>query len=260
MTTYPLSYNPRFLEISSNFENFKTHSTNIVMMSRVDREKIALERYNINKKLLEKNFSDNEIFLINNLNHLKNLKLIYSTKDHVFLKRNNNWFLAKKNKINMTSDEIIEFKKIQIDKVAFNKKIIPSLNGQYVGIGWTENRNNFGYVDPGIYSDGHQSILMMKNEKKKFIINMEIKPNILVKNYSFEMDVYLNEKFYKKIKFNKKEDYNLELKINEFFNNIPEYIIIKFNFNEVKSPWEQRLHPDSRKLGILIKNISFKLI
>jgi len=260
MTTFPIAYNPKFFEISSNFENFNTHSTNIVLMSRVDREKISLERYNINNKLIEKNFSDNEIFLIDNLNHLKNLKLIYSTKEHVFLKRNNNWFLAKKNKINMSNKELIEFNNIEIDKVILNKKIVPDLAGKYVGVGWAQNSNNFGSVNEGIYSDGDQSMLIIKNEKKNLTINIELKPNILVKNYSFEMDVYLNDMFYKKIKFNKNEDYTLELKINETNSNNQENMIIKFNFNNVKSPWEQRFHPDSRKLGILIKNISFKLM
>lgn len=166
MTTFPIAYNPKFFEISSNFENFNTHSTNIVLMSRVDREKISLERYNINNKLIEKNFSDNEIFLIDNLNHLKNLKLIYSTKEHVFLKRNDNWFLAKKNKINMSNKELIEFNNIEIDKVILNKKIVPDLAGKYVGVGWAQNSNNFGSVNEGIYSDGDQSMLIIKNEKK----------------------------------------------------------------------------------------------
>lgn len=57
------------------------------------------------------------------------------------------------------------------------------------------------------------------------------------------MDVYLNDMFYKKIKFNKNEDYTLELKINETNSNNQENMIIKFNFNNVKSPWEQRFHP-----------------
>jgi len=89
-TTQPSSYNQKFLEFSNNFEKFNTLSTNLVILARTDREKIALERYNQNKRLFLKRIDDNEIFLIDSLNHLKNLKQIYNLDNHVFLKRNKN--------------------------------------------------------------------------------------------------------------------------------------------------------------------------
>lgn len=126
-------------------------------------------------------------------------------------------------------------------------------------MGWTENKSIAGDIDQGIYSDGDLSMLIMKTEKTKFKVNLDIEPNILSKNYFFEMDIYINEKFYKKMIFNKKENYNLELIVNNSLTNNHGNIIIRFEFSHIKSPWSQTFNPDSRKLGILIKNIYFKV-
>ena len=85
------------------------------------------------------------------------------------------------------------------------------------------------------------------------------KPYITKKNKIFDLDVYVNDLFNKNLKLtdnnqDKKIEIHLDYKLikgNE--------IKIDFNFKNPISPYDVLESPDSRKLGILVKNIKLKL-
>ena len=86
---------------------------------------------------------------------------------------------------------------------------------------------------------------------------MEIlcEPYITKKNKILEFDVYVNNIFNKNIKLqSSQQDEKIEILINkEFVKN--KDVKIDFNFKNLVSPYEVLESPDSRKLGILAKNI-----
>ena len=70
-----------------------------------------------------------------------------------------------------------------------------------------------------------------------------------------EFDIYINNSFNKNVKLtNGQQDQKIEILINKklIINN---EIKIDFNFKNLVSPYEVLESPDSRKLGILAKNI-----
>ena len=81
------------------------------------------------------------------------------------------------------------------------------------------------------------------------------RPYITKKNSTSEFDIYVNNSLNKNIKLsNKNQDETFEILIKEKLIENNE-IKIDFNFKNLVSPYEVLESPDSRKLGILIKNI-----
>ena len=157
------------------------------------------------------------------------------------------------------------------DKSMFNK-IKPKLlkinetsylsfkNGEnYYGLGWSHNFRIEGTWSEGqgIWSEGQVSTLLFRTEKNYGNIKLEIfcRPYVTKKNSTLAFDIYVNNSFNKNIELaNKNKDKKIEILIDEkdIINN---EIKIDFNFKNLISPYEAFESPDSRKLGILIKNI-----
>ena len=75
------------------------------------------------------------------------------------------------------------------------------------------------------------------------------------KNKSLEFDIYVNNSLNKSVKLTNKDsekNFIILIKENHIKNN---EIIVAFNFKNPISPYEVLESPDSRKLGILLKNI-----
>jgi len=110
---------------------------------------------------------------------------------------------------------------------------------------------------PGIWSDGPISTLLFRTDKNYGDLKLEIfcKPYITKKNNILEFDIYVNNLFNKNMKLtNGDQDKKIEILIKEKLIENNE-IKIDFNFKNPVSPYEVLESPDSRKLGILVKNI-----
>ena len=122
----------------------------------------------------------------------------------------------------------------------------------YYGFGWSHNLDK-----PGIWSDGSISTLLFRTDKNYGDLKLEIscRPYITKKNNILEMDIHVNNSFNKNVKLtNGDQDKKIEILIKEEFIENNE-IKIDFNFKNPVSPYEVLESPDSRKLGILVKNI-----
>ena len=127
----------------------------------------------------------------------------------------------------------------------------------YYGFGWSHNLWKLG-----IWSEGPISTLLFRTEENYGDIKLEIscRTYITEKNNNTELDIYVNNSFNKNIKLtNNNQDENIEILIEEELVENNE-IIIDFNFKNPVSPYEVLESPDSRKLGILMKNIRMRPI
>ena len=122
----------------------------------------------------------------------------------------------------------------------------------YYGFGWSHNLGK-----PGIWSEGPISTLFFRTDKNYGDLKLEISclPYITKKNNILEFDIYVNNSLNKNMKLtNKDQDETFEIFIKEQFIKNNE-IKIDFNFKNLVTPYEVLKSPDSRKLGILVKNI-----
>ena len=106
------------------------------------------------------------------------------------------------------------------------------------------------------------STLFFRTDKNYGDLKLEIfcKPYITKKNNTLEFDTYVNNLFNKNTKLaNNNQDEKIEILINNKLIKNNE-IKIDFNFKNLVSPYEVLESPDSRKLGILIKNIKISQI
>ena len=132
------------------------------------------------------------------------------------------------------------------------KNLIFGDNDNYYGFGWSHNSGK-----PGIWSEGPMSTLFFRTDKNYGDLKLEIlcKPYITKKNSTSEFNIYVNNSFNKNVKLtNNNQEETFEILINKKIIKNNE-IKIDFNFKKPISPYEVLESPDSRKLGILVKNI-----
>jgi len=154
----------------------------------------------------------------------------------------------------MEAGDIKEFDSIKLKVLEIDKEISLSFKEKdnYYGFGWSHNVGK-----SGIWSEGPMSTLMFKIDKNYGNIKLEISclPYLTKKNKSLEFDIYVNNSLNKSVKLTNKdseENFIILIKENHIKNN---EIIVAFNFKNPISPYEVLESPDSRKLGILLKNI-----
>ncbi len=261
-STYPDNYNNKFTYLARNFEKFKTQKTNFTVQARFNKKKAAVSRVEIYNRLFNNNIYDDEVMIINNISHLKHLKTTLDSEKFVFFLRNNFWFVAKKEKLKMTETEINSLNNIDLDTIVFDEEIKINLNNQkYLGLGWTPPKE-YNHLDnnSGMWSEGSRSALLFKLEgNEKISVNFFFEPSILRKNYDFFINIFVNNKNYKKILINNKIENNFSIIIDpKDFSSRD--IFMEFNFSVLETPWEQAFKPDFRYLGIKLKTINFKKI
>ena len=160
-------------------------------------------------------------------------------------------------KLNQIYQKLIKKKKLY-----FTDNITPDYwtkkRENYFGFGWSHNS-----FKQGAWSDGNLATLLFtldKNLNNK-VLEIECEPYITKKNKTLDMDIYINGKFNKTINFNyinnsKKEKISILLESESINNEVKIDFIIK----NPASPLELLQSPDSRKLGILVKNLELKEI
>ena len=259
-TSYPKSFNPLFFYFSNFFEEHSIKKTNLTKLARANRSLVAQARYDLYQKFNNKDLEPDTIYIAGNLGHLINLKKIFKSEDVGFFYRDNFWIFIKNEKNLMNSSDLAHFKKIKPSLLEINKKKKLYFNGpeNYFGFGWSHN-----FRKQGAWSDGNLATLLFtldKNSNNK-VLEIECEPYITKKNKTLDMDIYINGKFNKTINFNyisnsKKEKISILLESESINNEVKIDFIIK----NPASPLELLQSPDSRKLGILVKNLELKEI
>jgi hypothetical protein len=247
-TTYLFNnYGPLFSKFSPILGNLKNIKTDIILNAAMDRVKAAKVRYQLARNINDEELISTRAYLVDNLGHLKQLKKHFLKKNYGFLYRDNFWIILPGQKRLMNENDYNELNKIPISQVEFDKEYNLNFMGDFLGFGWS---HNFG--KPGVWSEGEYSYLLFKLPKSKKELNLKLKFDSYIKNLNenFLVKILINEKIADTIYLNNKN--NAEINLYKF-NNASE-ILIKFQFENLVSPWESFESPDARKLGILLKS------
>jgi len=253
-TTYPISWSPLFSSFSYLMEKNNIIKTNLVIQARNNRKAMAEARYVLYDDLRKKKLDSNTLYVIDNLGHLRQLKYLYKNEDVGFFYRDNFWSMAVNEKKLMQDNDVRKFNEITFKVLEIDKKKSLSFKEKdnFYGFGWSHNLNK-----SGIWSEGPKSTLMFKIDENYGDIKLEIfcSPYISEKNESLEFDIYVNNLLNKKMKLTKsnlEESFVIIIKKDLIINN---ELKVDFSFKNPISPFELLKSPDSRKLGILLKNI-----
>ena len=259
-TTYPINWS-RFVKYFAPYmEKYNIEKTNVFMSGRVNRKAAAEARYELYDNFREKKLSPDTIYLVESLGHLRHLKYLFNNENVGFFFRDNIWLIAANEKELMSDNDKkifneIKPKLLQIDKI---ENLYFEEDDNYYGFGWSHN-----FKQLGIWSEGTISTLFFKTEKNYGSLKLEIfcNPHITKKNDILKFDVYVNNSLIKNINLTKNnlQDEKIEIAINEKFITNNE-IKIDFYFKNPVSPYEVLESPDSRKLGILVKNVKISQI
>ena len=257
-STFPENYSSAFATISYTIEKYNLEKTNIIKLAKINRKEVAEAKYNLYKDFTNKILSEDTVYLIDKLGQLKHLKHLFKDEDVGFFYRDNLWLMVLNEKNLMNSNDKNELNKLKLNVLKIDKK--ENLNfknkDSYYGLGWS---HNFG--KSGIWSEGQISTLLFRvqNNDNDLQLELNCKPYLNTKNKSVEFDIYINNKFKKKVKLANANDEILKFIINKNFIKDNE-IVVDFIFKNLVSPFEVLESPDARKLGILLRDIKINQI
>lgn len=233
------------------------NKTDIFRLGRYNRAIASKTRGELNLKFNNKLLDEKTIFIIENNNHLRNLKYLFKNQNAGFFFIDGVWVLAHNQKNKMNEQDINKFNNIDFIYLNLNKKIdFNFYNKENIdGLGWTHNQNL-----KGIWSEGKIATILFSsnlNYEEEYIIKIKVKSLSIKNNENLKFKVLLNKKIKK------------EFSVNDVKEIINETIFLKINQNEVQdnnyaidflienpvSPLEQYNSPDGRKLGILIESL-----
>ena len=253
-TTHPKSWVSSFPKFTYAMEKYNIEKTNIVIFARANRKIIAEARYHLYDNFRKKNLALDTVYIVSDYGHLRHLKYLFKNENVGFFYRDNLWSMVMNEKERMNDNDKKTFNQLKPKLLVINeKKNLNMKDGDnYYGFGWSHNLGK-----PGIWSEGPISTLLFRTEENSGNLKLEIycRPYITKKNSTTEFDIYVNNSLNKNMKLtNKDQDETFEILIKEQFIENNE-IKIDFNFKNLVSPYEVHESPDSRKLGILVKNI-----
>ena len=229
----------------------------MVILGRINRKAAAESRYALYKSFRTKNLASDAVYLIDPT-HLIHLKHLFQNENVGFFYRDNFWAMVVNEKAIMNDNDKLRFNEISFKLLDFDKKTDFNFTTEssYYGFGWSHNLHNLD-TSGGIWSEGPMSTLLFRTKNNYRDSKLEIFciPYITKKNDIVEFDVFVNDSFNKSIKLTSKNyDQKIEILIEKKLVKNNE-IKVDFNFKNPISPYEVLESPDSRKLGILIKNI-----
>ena len=151
----------------------------------------------------------------------------------------------------MNENDLIKIKNIQTDQIEIDKKYNMKFKGNFLGFGWSHNFGN-----EGTWSEGKKSFILFKKppSKKDLEIQFFFTPYKSNKNKDYSFKVFLNDEFIKAVNIQKQDNFKINLKKNLE----DKEILIRFEFDNLISPFDLLESPDARLLGILLKSFTVK--
>ena len=242
----------KFSKIISDMDGVKT---DIILNAALDRQKAASVRYNLIKDINDNVLPNNTAYLIDNLGHLKQLKMEFIDQNYGFFYRDNFWIILPEKKLLMNNHDTQELNKIKIDKVVLNRKYSLNFRDKFLGFGWSPNHNK-----DGVWSEGNNSYLLLnssKIEENNLEMDLSLTPYKDNKRKDFKVKIFVNNKLNKTINLNNKKNITkTKIKFkNDKKNN---EIKIHFKFSGLISPYDIFESPDARQLGVLLTSFIVK--
>lgn len=247
-----LLYKFREIIIKQNFKK-----TDLIRLARYNRVAASKSRSNLVSLFNKKSFDNKTIYVIENKNHLRNLKFLYQNKNVGFFFVNDTWIMVPGLKNQMTQKDIQKYENIEFSKLNLNEKKVLNYkdNNSVFGLGWSHNMGS-----NGIWSEGYRSTIMFNfnnNMKDKYIFKIKVKSISTKKNESLNFQIFFNGKIKKQYSLKNignLSDHLIIFELNKEDLNVNNHLI-DFQINNPVSPIEKYESPDGRKLGILVESI-----
>ena len=258
-TTYLNNETHLLMSLKEVLISQKFKSTDISKYARYNRSKASESRshlYNsFDKGLIEKN----TVFVIDNQNHLRNLKYLFKDKNIGFFFRDGVWVFVLGKKDEMTDFDKKELNKYDLPIITEGKTMNLNFNDQLSihGFGWSHSLNT---PAQGIWTEGNLSTLLFafkNNKEKDYLLKIKLASLSTKKNDPINFSINVNDLLFKKLSLRNiseldKNSITLEIKKGTFDDSTH---YIKFEIENPVSPLELLKTPDGRKLGILVESI-----
>ena len=251
-TTYYKNSSNIFPQISNQILKYNFLKSDIARLGRFDRKKASENRNKLYYDLNNKFVDNNTAYVIDNINHLRYLKYLYSSEDMGFFFIDNVWLMLPGYKNKMSKSDISELNKFNIVEIQENKKHLFTRNNLQnpLGLGWS-----FSKKMNGIWTEGNElNILFNFNRKKNKIYTVRLKLVSLITrpNQKINGFIKIDNKKFKHFEFKDLSDDFLEFEIPNLENKPYK---IDVHINNPLSPLELLQSADGRMLGLLIESI-----
>jgi len=253
-TTYLFNnYGPVFSSLNHFLGTSNIKKTDIVLNTSMSRSKAAKARYDFNNALYNKLLPSDTAYVVDNLGHLRQMKIYLKDTNDGFFYRDNIWIVLPNKKTYMTNEDVDRITKIKFKTLEINKEYKFNFHEKHklLGVGWSHNSGG-----DGVWSDGNISFILFNlQEYGSGKLNLNFTPYKGNKNENFKVKIYFNNKLKKTMKLNHGEIENY-VSLNFEKGEIAEENIIMFKFDNLISPFDIFESPDARKLGILLKSMT----
>ena len=257
ISTYTTNNSNNFPAISTLLIEEKFNKTNFFRLGRYNRETASIYRSEVYKNLIKKNINYENIYVVDNIDHLRHLKYIYRDLDFGFFNRNNIWLILPGYKSQMSFKDKKKFEMINYKKIELNEKInieMKNMNG-ILGMGWSKPSYGRTIKSRGSWTEGYSSSLLFTLDDKANLIKISV-DKIIFKNQDLSgIDIYLNDIKLTNIQIKDTKEIYIDLKNEKFKNDVN---IITFNIKNPITPFSLLESVDGRLLGLLIKEVEFQ--
>ena len=258
-TTYLNNQSKFLLELRNVLLLKNIEKTDISIHGRYNRKLASISRSKLYQSFQNENLPDNTIFVIDNYNHLRNLKYIFEDSQVGFFLKDKTWVMIPEYKRMMS-----KFDEIQLDN--FNPILLETGNefkldfineNSIHGFGWT---HNFGSKDMGIWTEGKISNLLFqinKEYKKNLTLGIKVKSILNRPNESLNFKIYINNQIYDNYNLNNVEQLDqgmLFINLNNV-TNFNDTFNIRFVIDNPTTKLELLQSPDARILGLLVESV-----
>ena len=251
-TTYYKNTTNIFPQISNQILKYNFLKSDIARLGRYDRKKASKNRNKLYYDLNNKIINNDTVYVIDNINHLRYLKYLYSSENVGFFFIDNAWLMLPGYKNKMSKIDVSKLNKFNIVEVKENQKYLFTKNNLKtpLGLGWS-----FSKKEKDVWTEGNElNILFNFNPMRKKIYTVRLKLVSLMTRPNQEISGYIKigNKKIKSFKFKDLSNDFLEFEIPNLENKPYK---IDIHINNPLSPLELLQSADGRLLGILIESI-----
>ena len=222
-------------------------STDVVYLSRVNRELIAKERYKVINKIIDKDLSQFEktLFITDDISSVN--YFYHNFKNRIYINEyKDSWLLSKKKIFNNESKNLSYFSKIPILDLN-TKNAIPILNPNLPKLGFDYNDNKKNLI-----LDGRYGVINFKITGNNCKADKKIKINF----EPFFNDTFLETDFEIEMNYKKKNFKLVDNSIHFKFDCVSNYTNhLKIITNKLFSQYDKRIGLNRLKRSILINSI-----
>ena len=256
-TTYPNNNSKIFPQMTGILLNGNFKKTDIIEIARYDRNKASKYRNKTYENFRKNKLEKNTVFIIDNKNHLRNLKFLLKESNSGFFFRNNLWILIPNYKNKMSKNDRNEFNNVDFIEIfpGKEKKLYLYDEESIIGFGWTHDLNNVG-----VWTEGKEANIIFKfrnHERKDYKLKFKIKSAMTNNIDKLNLHIKLDGKLVKKIsfdRFNNKDNKFIDINLKQE-NLIKELHKVDFIIDNPVSPLSLLESSDGRELGILLESI-----